>query len=132
MLRLLFVQAVLLFGFIIGVVAPLPATAAYDPFARVECTGEAAQTAVCRTKQVNPNDPLTGPNGVIVRATNIIALLAGFFAVIFLVLAGIKYITSGGAPDQVSKAKESIIYALVGIVVIVVARSLIGFVLSKI
>lgn len=107
--------------------APLPALAAYDPLGKVNCT-QAADSAACNRPGT---DPITGPDGILIKATNIIAIIAGVAAVIFLVLAGIKYITSNGAPDQISKAKESIIYALVGLVMIAISRAVIGFIIGR-
>lgn len=104
--------------------------AAIDPFSRVDC-GNAADSTVCKTKEAGAEDPLTGSNGLIGMATNIISLVAGIAAVIFLVLNGLKYVTSNGAPDQISRAKEGIIYALIGLVLIVLAQAIIGFVLTK-
>lgn len=120
-------------GLIMVTVTPLSTTialAATDPFSRVDC-GRASDSTVCQTRAAGGEDPLTGQNGVIVLATNIIAIVAGIAAVIFLVLSGLKYVTSNGAPDQISRAKEGIIYALVGLVLIVLARAIIGFVLTK-
>lgn len=124
----MFKRILLMAVVILGVAIPAPAFAA-DPFDKVDCTS-APDTTVCQTKG-QTEDPLTGPNGIITVATNIIASIAGIVAVIFLVLGGLKYVTSNGAPDQISRAKESIIYALVGLVLIVLARAIIGFVLTK-
>lgn len=116
-------------GIVSVLLVPAGAYAATDPFQNA-CSAGGSSSTICQTKG-NTEDPLTGPNGTIVKATNVIAIVAGIMAVIFMILSGIKYITSGGDPSQVSKAKESVIYGLVGIVVIVLARSLIGWVLSK-
>lgn len=111
-----------------GLLLPSPALAATDPFSQAGC-GQASDSAVCKT---SAGDPLTGPNGVLIKATNIVAMIAGIAAVIFLILAGMKYITSGGEAAETAKAKTTIIYLLVGIAIIVLARQIISFVLGKI
>lgn len=129
MFKRLLLQASLLLTLLLGVAAPMTAFAV-DPFERVPC-GSAGDSTVCQTKGAGGADPVTGPNGVIITATNIFAAVAGVAAVIFLILSGIKYVTSAGAPDQISKAKEGIIFALVGLLIIVLARAIIGLVLTR-
>lgn len=106
------------------------AAAAQNPaYNGVQCNGAAAASPVCSAKAT---DPLTGNNGIIVKATNLIALIAGIAAVIIIIIAGISFITSSGDASKVSRARESIIYASVGLVVIVLARAIITFVVSKV
>jgi hypothetical protein len=130
-MRTIFAKLVILSSLLLGLVAPLSVSAAYNPLGAA-CSGNGRDSAACQDARTAGEDPIAGPNGVIVRATNIVAIIAGIAAVIYLVLAGIKYITSQGAPDQISKAKESIIYALVGIVFILLARSIITFIIGRI
>jgi hypothetical protein len=129
--RLMLAKFILFLGLTISLIAPLPASAATNLFGGVDCnrTGSNNST-VCKTGS-STESPLTGPNGVLVKAANLMALIAGAVAVIFLILGGLKYVSSNGAPDQISRAKESIIYALVGLIVIGLARAIIGFVLNK-
>jgi hypothetical protein len=94
----------------------------------VDCT-QAQEATVCKK---TTGDPISGSEGILLKATNIIAFIAGVAAVIFLILSGIKYITAQGAPDELSKAKESIIYAVVGIVLIALGRQIITFIISKV
>ncbi len=66
---------------------------------------------------------------------NIISTLLfiiGIIGVIVIVIAGIQYATSGGNAEQASKAKNSIIYAVVGIIVAVMAYAIVGFVIGNI
>lgn len=57
--------------------------------------------------------------------------ICGAIAVIFIVLGAIRYGTSQGDPSATRQAKETIIYALVGLVVVVMAFGLVQFVLNK-
>jgi len=56
--------------------------------------------------------------------------IAGLVAVVFLVIGGIRYIVSAGNPTQTEGAKKTIIYALVGLAVIVLALVLVNVVLG--
>jgi hypothetical protein len=103
---------------------------ARSPFAGIDCSGAAAQSAVCEDRN-KTKDPLTGNDGLLVKIANIIAIIAGVAAVIIIVLAGLRFITSGGSSEDVAGARRTIIYAAIGLVVIVIGRTLIVFVLSK-
>lgn len=110
-------------------ITPATAFAAYNPLGQVDCRGQARSSAVCQT---DAGDPINGRNGVIRRATRIIAIVAGAAAIIVMVLGGIRYITSGGDPSQVSQAKRTIIFALVGLIVIAASQSIINFIITRI
>jgi len=75
---------------------------------------------------------LQGSNTIISLIVNIISAVAGFVAVIIIIISGIQFISSGGDSKKISQAKDSIIYSLIGIIVIVLARTIIVFVLNKI
>lgn len=54
--------------------------------------------------------------------------IAGLIAVMFVIYGGIMYATSQGNPDQTSKAQSTIINALVGLVIAVIAVTFVSFV----
>lgn len=58
--------------------------------------------------------------------------IAGAIAVVFIVLAGIKYSTSQGEPAQLQKAKEQIIYAIVGLVFVMFAFVIVRFAVGQV
>lgn len=60
----------------------------------------------------------------------IIIGVLGALAVLFIVIGGLRYIMSQGDPQAVSKAKGTIIYALVGLVIAVSAEAIVSFVLG--
>jgi hypothetical protein len=109
---------------------PLVSAQGFDPFGGVDCSGAAKGSAVC-TGQSSGN-PLSGPNGLLHKITLIIALIAGAAAVILVVVGAIRLITSGGDAQSVKNARGTIINALVGLAIIVLAASIISFVLGKI
>ncbi len=111
---------------------PAVAGAAFDPFGGVKC-GDAqnSKSAICNSRSES-TDPIAGTNGVIIKVTNIIAYIAGIAAVIILVVSGIQFITSGGDSAKVATARKTIIGALVGIAVIVLAHTLIVYIVKRI
>lgn len=92
-------------------------------------SGAASQSAVCQDSGGTAN-PLTGGSGLLAKIASIIAVIAGMAAVIIIVLGGYRLITSGGSSENVAGARRSIIYAAVGLVIIVIARLIIGIILN--
>lgn len=58
--------------------------------------------------------------------------MAGLVAVIFIIKGGVDYILSKGAPDRTRKATQSIIFAVVGLLVVIAAAALTSFILKSI
>ena len=63
---------------------------------------------------------------------NLLLYVAGIIAVVIIVIAGFRFVTSNGDSAQVSKAKNTIIYALVGLVVAIMAYAIVNFILENI
>ena len=125
--KILFVAIVLVLGF-----TPLVSiSASTGNLFNGACTGAGNASAVCQDDN-SPTNPLIGPNGVLLKVSAIIALIAGVAAVIVILISGLGFITSGGDPAKAQKARGALIGALVGLVIIVLAESIIGFVLSKV
>lgn len=61
-----------------------------------------------------------------------VAIIAGISAVIMIILSGFRYVTSGGDTQKIASAKNTLIGAIVGLVIIVVARGIIVLVLKSI
>ncbi len=77
-------------------------------------------------------NPISGPNGILIQVANIIAVLAGMLLVIMMIIAGLRYVTSSGDSAGVEKAKNTILHLLTGLIIIVLARVLVAFVVSRI
>lgn len=61
---------------------------------------------------------------------NTVYLWAGIVAVLVIIIGGIRYTTSNGDPAQVKAAKNTILYAIVGLVVIIMAAAITQFVVQ--
>jgi hypothetical protein len=62
---------------------------------------------------------------------NILLYVLGAIAVIMIVIGGIRYTTSNGESSQITSAKNTILYAVIGLVVAVLAYSIVNFVLGS-
>ncbi|MEX0749019.1 MAG: pilin [Candidatus Saccharimonadales bacterium] len=65
---------------------------------------------------------------VVANVMDITIRLAGLLAVIFIIFGGIRYITSGGSSSAVESAKKILLNALIGLVIAILASTLVGFV----
>lgn len=69
--------------------------------------------------------------GVLKLALNLLSVAAGVIAVVMIIVGGVKYMTSQGEASQTASAKNTILYAVIGIVVAVLAQVIVKFVLSR-
>lgn len=114
----------------------IPRTAAaFDPFGGVDCSGSNAQSAVCtdskKEKAGGNQDPVAGHGGLLSKVTSIMALIAGIAAVIVILIGSINYLTADGDASKAASARNTVVYALVGLVVIILVRTIIVFVVQK-
>lgn len=69
--------------------------------------------------------------GIFKTVTNVLLFIIGAIAVIMLVIGGIRYTTSNGQSEQVTAAKNTILYAVVGIIVAILAYAVVNFVIDS-
>lgn len=77
-------------------------------------------------------DPLTGTDGTLTKITNVVGFVAGAVAVVMIIIGGFRFVISRGDSAKVVTARQTIVYSVVGLIVIVFARELVIFVLSRI
>jgi hypothetical protein len=73
---------------------------------------------------------LFGDGGIFTTIVNIFLFVIGAIAVIMLIYGGIRYTISGGDAKNVTAAKDTILYAIVGIVVAILAYAIVNFVIG--
>ena len=73
---------------------------------------------------------LVGENGIFLQITNIILYAVGIIAVVMLIWGGVRYIISGGDGKKVTDAKNTILYAILGLVVALLSYAIVNFVLN--
>ena len=74
---------------------------------------------------------LFGQSGTFSTISNVMLFLIGAISVIMLIIGGIRYVVSGGDSTAVQGAKNTILYAIVGIVVALLAYAVVNFVISS-
>lgn len=71
-------------------------------------------------------------NDLIADVINIFSLIVGVVAVIMIIVGGFRYITSGGNDSNVSGAKNTILYAIIGLVIVALSQFIVRFVLDRV
>lgn len=64
-------------------------------------------------------------------ALNLLSIIVGIAAVIMIIIAGLRYVTSGGKDESVKGAKNTILYAIIGLVIVALAQVIVHFVLTE-
>lgn len=105
-----------------------------SPAAYAECTegadGGLAGGAGCAQGKDQQSD-LFGNEGIFKTITNVLLFIIGAVSVIMLIIGGIRYVVSGGDSAAITSAKNTILYAIVGVVVAILAYALVNFVITS-
>lgn len=96
-----------------------------------------SKSEVCQGLGADPNCTVSGPGGglsvdnAIKTTIDILSWVGGALAVIMVVLGGIKYVTSAGDSNKVTSAKNTVMYALIGLAIAALAQFLVRYVFTK-
>lgn len=74
---------------------------------------------------------LFGSTGIITTVTNILLFIVGAIAVVMVIVGGFRYVVSGGNTANITTAKNTILYAVVGLIVAILAYALVNFVITS-
>ncbi len=91
-------------------------------------TGGASNSPVCKDNAPNGQNPITSTIGNVLK---IVSYAIGFIAVLSLIVAGLRMVLSGGDPETVKSVRNTILYAVIGIVIAASAQLIVVFVLEK-
>lgn len=118
----------LILAIITGISFPIltPSVGAVDPL-QESCEGADADNLIC--KAIN-DETDTVPN-LIKTIVNILTYIIGTLSVIMIIVGGLMYTTSAGNADSIKKAKSTILYAVIGLVVALLSYAIVNFVLTN-
>lgn len=68
---------------------------------------------------------------VLKKIVNVLLFIIGAVSVIMIVIGGLKYVTSNGDSSQVTSAKNTIMYAVIGVIVALLAYAIVNFVVAQ-
>lgn len=141
------VATVMMAGFAAPMIAPVAVFAAPAPAAAGGTTSPSVPPATgdirsgfCGGVDISVNadtgcstigDADTSVNSAVKLGINLFSSIVGLISVIMIIVGGIKYITSGGDSGNVTSAKNTIMYAVIGLVVVALAQIIVRFVLQR-
>ena len=77
------------------------------------------------------SDSTASPESLVKQFVNIFLFAVGALSVIMLIWGGIRYTTSAGDSDKVQAAKNTVLYAIVGLVIAILAYAIVNMVIGK-
>lgn len=89
------------------------------------------QSGVEAARGANIPSELLGSGGVVTTIINTLLFVVGFLSVVMLIIGGIRYVISGGNSAAVTAAKNTILYAIVGLIIALFAYAIINFVIGS-
>lgn len=107
-----------------GLLAPVPALAQTTDDVRkgvdITCTGGSCA-----------GNPEADVENTVAKVINVLSIIVGVVSVIMIIIGGLKYVTSSGDSGNVTSAKNTILYAIIGLVVVALAQAIVRFVLNQ-
>jgi hypothetical protein len=120
-----FKRFILLLALVLGVVAvPTAPVGAINVFDGKACTDATQDSKVCKGK----NETISP---LVSSIVNVLLFAIGIISVIMIIVGGLRYVTSNGDASQVTAAKNTILYAVIGLVVALLAFAIVNFVVSQ-
>ena len=113
-----------LFSFsFVGLTALVPTTTvgAVDPLNNI--CADKSDSEVCKSKSDDAN-------ALIGTIVNTLLFVVGALAVVMIIVAGIMYVTSTGDSGRVSRAKNTLTYSIVGLLIAFLAYAIVNWVLQ--
>lgn len=115
---------------LVAVFTPVtPANAVCDPSAS---TGNAAQSGINCAQGTGTPGKLFGDGSIFTTVVNVLLFIIGAICVIMLIWGGIRYTTSAGNSANVTAAKNTIMYAIIGLIIAFLAFAIVNWVLTAI
>lgn len=78
-----------------------------------------------------PPDGSPEAQSVISKGLNLFSVIIGIIAVVMIMIGGLKYMTSQGDATQTNNAKNTVLYAAIGLVIAVLAQIIVQFVIKR-
>ena len=89
------------------------------------------ESGINSAKGTGAPDNVTEDDGLIKKVVNLLLWAIGIVSVIMIIIGGIRYATSNGDSTQVTAAKNTIMYAVIGLVIAIFAYAIVNFVLFQ-
>ncbi len=126
-----FISLALLAGLAAPVFAPMAAQAATNTKDLCEGSGGKwdADASLPNGGSCKSSDGRT-VTGTLQQLTDVLIFLVGAIAVVMIIVGGLRYVTSSGDQNSLSGAKNTILYAVIGLIVAFMAYAIVHFVFA--
>ena len=111
----------------------------FTPAGAINCSKEQPKTTA-EAIQCGTDESAGVPQGAdagtkidttIQNVINLLSVAVGIAAVVMVIIGGFRYVTSAGNAETTKAAKNTILYALIGLVIVALAQLIVNFVLNK-
>ena len=103
---------------------------AFAPTGSVLAIDMTVQNGANSARGTDQTANLFGNTGIFSQITDTLLFILGAISVIMIIIGGLRYVVSGGKAESVTAAKNTILYAIVGIIIAMLAYAIINFVLQ--
>ncbi len=108
---------------LLGLGLVVPATVSAAPV-------DVLNNGACNGNEVCGNDGNTVFK-ILGNVINLLLVVAGFVSILMIIIGGITYTTSAGDANQTKRGKDTVLYAVIGLIVSIMSFAIVNFVLSK-
>ncbi len=118
----------------LGVVLAVLATGLFsvlNPHSLYAIANTSIQAGVNAARGNSQPAELFGVGGIFTSITNVLLFAVGVLSVIMVIVGGLRYVVSGGNAAAVTGAKNTILYAIVGVIVAFLAYAAVNFLLGS-
>jgi len=126
-LQVITISVLVFLGLSLAVV-PAASTSAQDIDGSVNCGSDISLGTGCE----KPKAAAGRIENLIKVIINVLSAIVGAVCVIMIIIGGFRYVTSAGDSNAVSGAKNTILYAIVGLIIVAFAQVIVRFVLQRI
>jgi len=117
---------------LVALFAPIAPTANAQGTCESGAAGGAQAGIDCARGEGTPGELFDGPGSIFTTIVNVLLFLIGAISVIMLIYGGIRYTTSGGNSASVTAAKNTIMYAIIGLIIAFLAFAVVNWVLGAV
>jgi len=114
-----------------GLAVPLVSGVASADIQSELCNGVDAAASTNNCNNATNGSGEQGIKDIAQKVTNIFSIIVGAASIIMIIYGGFRYITSGGDSGKVGNAKNTLIYAIIGLVIVALAQLIVRFVITQ-
>lgn len=114
-----------------GLLVPALSGVASADIAGNLCSGSTAASDSASGSCTTHGDPTTGLTTLAKTVTKWFSIIVGAVSIVMIIYGGFRYITSGGSSEKVGSAKNTLIYAIIGLVIVALAQLIVNVVITQ-